>query len=173
MIMSAPQTSKTRWSKSFPTLVTTSMLAYTCSFERDSKPCMKKFSRQCDLRQHQKNHTRPFHCPSCASRFPSPKDLDRHENAVHNKTLRYCCPYNCQYSFLSEIGRDLVTGFPRKDSWLKHLRERHSTSKDEVKAFQKAGIPIARNEGDGWVLVVPAIVASETKKTEDRPATMK
>ncbi|PVH81221.1 hypothetical protein DL98DRAFT_514856 [Cadophora sp. DSE1049] len=145
-----------RWSKSWPTDVTAPISAFTCTHERGSKPCKKTFSRQCDLRQHEKNHIRPSHCLKCTSRFPSPKDLERHENTVHNTTLKYFCPYaGCQESIHLESEYWSTWGFGRKDHWLKHLRTEHSTSKDEVKAVQKAGIPIARLEEGTWIAVRP------------------
>ncbi|KAH6712031.1 hypothetical protein BKA61DRAFT_78302 [Leptodontidium sp. MPI-SDFR-AT-0119] len=154
--MTRLQQTQTRWSKSFPTVVTTPISAYTCSYERGLKSCKKQFSRQCDLRQHQKNHIRPSHCPKCAARFPSPKDLERHDNTVHNNTLKYFCPYEwCRDSIKLELEGWFVWGFRRKDHWLKHLRDEHSTSKDEVKALQKAGIPMARLEEGVWVDVLP------------------
>lgn len=38
---------------------------------------------------------------------------------------------------------------------MKHMRDMHSTSKDEIKALQKAGIPMARLEEGVWVAVLP------------------
>jgi hypothetical protein len=48
--MARLQHTATRWSKSFPTLVSSQLLLYTCSYERGLKSCKKTFSRQCDLR---------------------------------------------------------------------------------------------------------------------------
>ncbi|KAH8590041.1 hypothetical protein B0O99DRAFT_635499 [Bisporella sp. PMI_857] len=154
--MSKLQQTQVRWSKSFPTLISTPIAAYTCSYERGLKSCKKTFSRQCDFRQHQKNHTRPAHCPKCAARFPSLKDLERHDNTVHNNTLKYFCPHTwCRASIKLERNFWFWWGFRRKDHWLKHMRDEHNTKKDEVKQLQELGIPMARlNEGI-WVPDLP------------------
>lgn len=50
IIMTRLQQTTTRWSKSFPTVVSVPLTQYTCHYERGLKICKKTFARQCDLR---------------------------------------------------------------------------------------------------------------------------
>jgi hypothetical protein len=161
-----------RWSKSFPTVVSVPLSQYTCHYERGPNICKKTFTRQCDLRfvlplpypiplylrtlsRHQKNHTKPSQCPQCSKRFPSPKDLDRHNNSVHNNTIKYFCPYDyCRDALKPEMEDWVQWGFRRKDHWLKHLRAEHSAGRKEVKYLQEKGIPMIVLKEGVWSLVL-------------------
>jgi hypothetical protein len=170
--MTRLQHTTTRWSKSFPTVVSVPLLQYTCHYERGLKACKKTFTRQCDLRsvlptpssfplylpfssRHQKNHSRPSKCTQCSKRFPSPKDLDRHNNSVHNNTIKYFCPHDyCRDALKPEMEDWVQWGFRRKDHWLKHLRTEHQAGREEVMGFQENGIPMAVLKEGVWSLVL-------------------
>ncbi|KAE9367878.1 hypothetical protein N431DRAFT_73956 [Stipitochalara longipes BDJ] len=92
--MTRLQHTTTRWAKSFPTVVSVPISQYTCHHERGPKIYKKTFSRHCDLRRHQRNHFRPSKFTQCNKGFPSPKDLERHDNSVHNNTVKYFCPHD-------------------------------------------------------------------------------
>jgi hypothetical protein len=50
IIMTELQQTTTRWSKSFPTVVSVPLSQYTCHYERGPNICKKTFTRECDLR---------------------------------------------------------------------------------------------------------------------------
>jgi hypothetical protein len=162
---------ETRWARSFPTVVASSIASYTCTYERGKGPCNKVFPRKCDLRsvsepsryhatnfsssRHQRNHTKPSKCLKCNRGFPSPKDLDRHDSCVHNKTAKYFCPHDwCRDSMKPTADDWLIYGFRRKDHWQKHMKQEHSASRDLIQALQTQGIPMAVLKDDSWIPVL-------------------
>ncbi|CAG8977504.1 hypothetical protein HYALB_00009338 [Hymenoscyphus albidus] len=155
------QTSRTRWARSDPTMVSRSINLFTCTFESKGKSCMKTFSRQCDLRRHHKNHTRPAQCQKCTKRFPSPKDLERHNNSVHDHAIKYFCTQDwCRDSAQLE-GPDsqawFDSGFSRKDHWQKHMKDDHNASRDFMRDLWKNGTLIARQVDGKWNPVFPKV----------------
>lgn len=93
--------------------------------------CNKIFTRPCDLRKHEKFHTRPFKCtePGCkfsAVGLPSEKELDRHMNDKHRSNQKhYKCLY-CEYS-------------SKRDSNCKqHMEKRHGWIYQRTKGRNKA-----------------------------------
>lgn len=176
--MATLQQTTTRWSKSFPTIVSTSLSQYTCSYERGKKSCKKTFARNCDLRlvlrsflflstrssflsRHQANHIRPSKCKQCNKGFPSPKDVERHVNSVHNNTIKYFCPHDYCRDALKPQKEDWVQwGFRRKDHWLKHLRTEHNATRQEIRDLQTNGIPMAVLKKGLWDVIMPRNVLS-------------
>jgi hypothetical protein len=181
------QHTTTRWAKSFPTVVSVPISQYTCHYERGPKICKKIFSRHCDLRsvlvsaqntkfktytilfrrRHQKNHFRPSKCTHCKKGFPSPKDLERHNNSVHDNTVKYFCPHDyCRDALKPDMEGWLQWGFRRKDHWLKHLRAEHQAGQEEVKALKKE-IPTAVLKDGVWSAVLgkseQRVVANEVR----------
>jgi hypothetical protein len=170
------QQTTTRWSKSFPTVVSVPVLQFTFNYERRGKPCQKKFRRQCDLRfvtlshpircnkltplsRHQKNHIRVSKCKQCNKGVPSPKDLERHNNCVHNCTVRYFCPHDsCTEALYGPLDDG---GLDRKDYWLNHLRAEHHATREEIKDLQRKGIPMAVRKDGVWSLCSPRNVLSQ------------
>jgi len=149
------QQTQTQWAKSFPAIVAASSVAsYTCTYDRGKRPCKKVFTRQCDLRRHQKNHTKPSKCPKCSKGFPSPKDLERHDSCVHNNTIKYFCPHDwCRDSIKPASDDWFNWGFRRKDHWQKHMRQEHSTATEAMQTLLKKGIPMAMLIDGQWVPV--------------------
>jgi hypothetical protein len=108
------------------------------------------------IRRHQIYHLRPYKCNQCGRGFPTPKDLERHDNSVHNNTIKYFCPYDwCRDSVRQDIEECIVWGFRRKDHWQKHLKAEHQASVETVKEFQKNGFPVAVLKDEKWAIVLP------------------
>jgi hypothetical protein len=83
--------------------------------------------------RHQKNHTRPFKCQQCSLGFPTPKDLERHNNSVHTTTTKYFCPHDyCRDSLRPDQTSIITWGFRRKDHWQKHMRDEHQMNREGV-----------------------------------------
>jgi hypothetical protein len=108
------------------------------------------------LRRHQKNHIRSAKCEHCKKAFTFQKDLERHENTVHNLTVKYFCTHEwCRDSINLSLEDCIVWGFRRKDHWQKHMRDEHSANRQVVQTIQKDGIPMAVLKDDTWVAVLP------------------
>jgi hypothetical protein len=83
IIMTRLQQTTTRWSKSFPTVVSVPLTQYTCIYERGPKICKKTFARQCDLRSVLPLPT-PIHCTDAPEADTKRITLDR--SNAHNAT---------------------------------------------------------------------------------------
>ncbi|CZR52424.1 uncharacterized protein PAC_02301 [Phialocephala subalpina] len=171
--MAPTRTLNVHWAKSFPTEQNPQMFSLSCTFSNGNKVCNKTFARQCDLRRHEKNHTRSSKCSHCSRGFPSPKDLERHFNSKHKLTIKYFCPYECCRDSMGPLkdgeilgGEDWGKGFKRKDHWQKHLQDEHKLSRETVGALQKniAMPPTAVLEGEKWLAVLPPCI-SRARKT--------
>jgi hypothetical protein len=104
--------------------------------------------------RHQKNHTRPFKCQQCSLGFPTPKDLERHNNSVHTTTTKYFCPHDyCRDSLRPDQTSIITWGFRRKDHWQKHMRDEHQMNREDVRQLQKDGIPMAMLKDEEWVFI--------------------
>lgn len=125
--------------------------------------------------RHQLNHTRPERCKQCNKGFPSPKDLQRHDNSVHNCTVKYFCPYEgCSIRLQPEnLGHRMTWGgFPRKDHWQKHMKDDHNATRQAVKNFQNNGIPMAVRKEEKWVPIWPNVSVPQVLQSQilDRAA---
>jgi len=66
------------------------------------------------LRQHYKNHTRPFKCPACPARRATRCHLTRHFNERHHAAKKFYCPvHGCIWS---------KKYFPRSDNLKRHMK---------------------------------------------------
>jgi hypothetical protein len=95
------------------------------------------------LSRHELNHSRPAKCTHCDKSFPTPKDLDRHNNSVHDKsTARYLCLHrNCNRPTSGWRQCCDSVGFTRKYHWKVHMAEYHHADPAKIKAIQENGIP--------------------------------
>ncbi|KAE9370827.1 hypothetical protein N431DRAFT_41367 [Stipitochalara longipes BDJ] len=117
--------------------------------------CPKKFPTPRDLRRHEINHFRLFACNKCPAKWPSRKDLDRHISSRHQRKIRYHCTISeCKESiFYMHVVDRGRRGFKRKDNWQRHMRVGHGMGEKELADIEKAGIPMANKVGTGWVEV--------------------
>ncbi|KAE8445131.1 hypothetical protein EG329_013733 [Mollisiaceae sp. DMI_Dod_QoI] len=166
--MAPPKTLNVRWAKSFPTEQSSQLFSFSCTFSIGNKVCNKTFNRQCDLRRHEKNHTRSSKCNHCNRGFPSAKDLERHFNSRHKLTIKYFCPYECCRESMGPLqdgeilrSEDWGKGFKRKDHWQKHLQDEHKLSRETVGALQKTiGMPpTAVLKDEKWLAVLPPCIS--------------
>ncbi|KAH6706256.1 hypothetical protein BKA61DRAFT_136866 [Leptodontidium sp. MPI-SDFR-AT-0119] len=105
----------------YPTTPTVPIII-ACEFPN----CQRTFTLSCHYNRHKKSHIHPVKCDICGRGFETPKDVKRHHNDVHDTTkIFFCHVKDCKYA-CSE-GRE-VKGFPRKENWKRHLRNRHGLS---------------------------------------------
>jgi len=108
------------------------------------------------LRRHEKNHTRSAKCNQCQKAFAFTKDLERHENTVHNLTVIYHCPYEwCRDYIKPALDGAMLWGFRRKDHWQKHMKDKHQTSSQALRSIQRHGIPMMVLKDEIWFAVLP------------------
>ncbi|KAL2065730.1 hypothetical protein VTL71DRAFT_3400 [Oculimacula yallundae] len=90
--------------------------------------CDRTFTLPCHYNRHKKSHTHPIQCPICGRGFETPKDVKRHHNDIHDTTkVFFCHVRGCKY----ERGGG-GKGFPRKENWKRHLRNRHGLLADQM-----------------------------------------
>jgi hypothetical protein len=93
------------------------------------------------------------------------KDLERHENTVHNLTIKYFCPHEwCRDAIKPSLDDCMLWGFRRKDHWQKHMKDEHKTGRQALRSFQRDGIPMAVLKDETWSAVLPKSV--QTKLVE-------
>lgn len=129
------------------------------------------FLQRSQTRRHQKNHTRPSRCQQCTKRFPSPKDLERHNNSVHDHTIKFFCTHDWCRASIKLYGPDsqewFNSGFSRKDHWQKHMRKDHWASRDFMKDLWKNGTLIARKADGRWIPVFPKVFDIPSQPPEE------
>ena len=127
--------------------------------------CHKVMDRQCDLKKHEKRHSRPWGCtnPTCARTFGSKNDWKRHENSQHYQLETWRCH---EASATSKIGQCAKIFF-RRDPFQAHLRREHSVRDDEYVREQSRRRRVGRNFQNGfWCGFCKAIVRLQTKGLE-------
>ncbi|RDW59729.1 hypothetical protein BP6252_12816 [Coleophoma cylindrospora] len=153
------------WSQTSTTKVV-STDQHRCLFPLKNGSCRKVFSRPCDLRRHEKYHTKPVKCLKCKAGFASAKDLKRHVDRFSNWTgchststqetegprLKYLCPHpGCKHEVgaisdrhgFGKLQLGASCGFSRRDRWQAHLKNLHRLCKSEIEGLAKKGIPTA------------------------------
>ena len=127
--------------------------------------CRKVMERQCDLKKHEKRHSRPWGCtnPTCARTFGSKNDWKRHENSQHYQLETWRCH---EPSASSKIGQ-CAKLFYRRDPFQAHLRREHGVRDDEYVREQSRRRRVGRNFQNGfWCGFCKAIVRLQTKGLE-------
>ncbi|RYP55378.1 hypothetical protein DL768_000133 [Monosporascus sp. mg162] len=106
---------------------------YPCS------KCKKTFSRRCELKKHEKRHSKPYGCtfPTCNKRFGSKNDWKRHENSQHfllevwrNCEARFWCGF-CQ-AIIESKQKGLGAWSERFDHIDNHFAGRNNFTRKEI-----------------------------------------
>ncbi|KAM0356812.1 hypothetical protein ACHAP4_006517 [Fusarium culmorum] len=87
--------------------------------------CDKTFPRLCELKKHQKRHSKPYGCTSinCNKTFGSKNDWKRHESIQHYQLETWVC--NCTKSGTRELCGKICH---RRESFRNHLTKEHKVS---------------------------------------------
>ncbi|KAL8993686.1 MAG: hypothetical protein Q9169_006163 [Polycauliona sp. 2 TL-2023] len=127
--------------------------------------CSVTTARQCDMKKHQKRHTRPYGCtfPGCSKKLGSKNDWKRHENTQHYQIETWRCH---EYSKSSAIGQ-CASIFYRREQFQGHLRDKHQIEDDTYIQKQCKEHRIGRNgQGKFWCGFCQGIVQLKTKGLE-------
>ncbi|KAL8902548.1 MAG: hypothetical protein Q9207_004604 [Kuettlingeria erythrocarpa] len=91
--------------------------------------CPKTTARQCDMKKHEKRHTRPYGCtfPGCSKKLGSKNDWKRHENTQHYQIETWRCHERFKTNAMGQCARI----FYRREQFQSHLREKHGIEKDD------------------------------------------
>ncbi|RGP68127.1 hypothetical protein FLONG3_8301 [Fusarium longipes] len=87
--------------------------------------CDKAFPRLCELKKHQKRHSKPYGCTfiDCSKTFGSKNDWKRHESIQHYQLERWIC--TCTKSNTGELCGKICH---RRESFRSHLTKEHDIS---------------------------------------------
>lgn len=127
--------------------------------------CSKTMDRPCDLKKHEKRHSRPWGCTNatCSKTFGSKNDWKRHENSQHYQLETWRCH---EAVATSKIGTCAKIFF-RRDPFQSHLRKEHGRNDEEYIREQCRKRRIGRNWQNGfWCGFCKAIVKLSTKGLE-------
>ncbi|KAL9576621.1 MAG: hypothetical protein Q9212_006949 [Teloschistes hypoglaucus] len=110
--------------------------------------CDVTTARRCDMKKHQKRHTRPYGCtfPGCYKKLGSKNDWKRHENTQHYQMETWRCK---EVDEKSQIGQ-CASIFYRREQFQGHLREKHQIIDDEYVREQSKSCRIGRNGQKGF-----------------------
>ena len=128
----------------------------------ECKICFKTMDRQCDLKKHEKRHSRPWGCTNetCSRTFGSKNDWKRHENSQHYQLETWRCH---EASATSRIGQ-CARLFFRRDPFQAHLRRDHQLRDEDYVRDQCRQRRVGRNFQNGfWCGFCKAIVRLQTK----------
>ena len=127
--------------------------------------CSKTMDRQCDLKKHEKRHSRPWGCTNtmCNKSFGSKNDWKRHENSQHYQLETWRCHEESSESKINQCAKI----FFRRDPFQAHLRKDHGIHDDEYIREQCRQRRIGRNWQNGfWCGFCKQIVKLNTKGLE-------
>ncbi|KAL8665321.1 MAG: hypothetical protein Q9202_002372 [Teloschistes flavicans] len=110
--------------------------------------CEVTTARRCDMKKHQKRHTRPYGCtfPGCYKKLGSKNDWKRHENTQHYQMETWRCQ---EVDEKSHIGQ-CASIFYRREQFQGHLREKHQINDDKHVREQSKCCRIGRNGQKGF-----------------------
>ncbi|KAK5117683.1 hypothetical protein LTR62_005106 [Meristemomyces frigidus] len=93
------------------------------------RSCPKTTTRECDLRKHEKRHSRPYPCtfPHCNKRFGSRNDWKRHESSQHEDEAPEAEMWVCDFPNGTSINGSQSCGevAHNEEVMLEHLRTTH------------------------------------------------
>ncbi|KAL8860144.1 MAG: hypothetical protein Q9178_003408 [Gyalolechia marmorata] len=127
--------------------------------------CPVTTARQCDMKKHQKRHTRPYGCtfPGCSKKLGSKNDWKRHENTQHYQIETWRCH---EASKSSAIGQ-CASIFYRREQFQGHLRDKHQIQDDKRIQEQCTLYRIGRNgQGKFWCGFCQKIIELKRKGLE-------
>ena len=127
--------------------------------------CSKTMDRPCDLKKHEKRHSRPWGCTNatCNKTFGSKNDWKRHENSQHYQLETWRCH---EGSATSKIGTCAKIFF-RRDPFQAHLRRDHGKRDEDYIREQCRKRRIGRNWQNGfWCGFCKDIVRLSTRGLE-------
>ena len=127
--------------------------------------CLKTMDRPCDLKKHEKRHSRPWGCTNatCPKTFGSKNDWKRHENSQHYQLETWRCH---QPSATSKINQCAKIFF-RRDPFQAHLRKDHSMSNEDNVRDECRKRRIGRNWQNGfWCGFCKDIIKLQTRGLE-------
>ncbi|KAI8962838.1 hypothetical protein F5Y11DRAFT_347031 [Daldinia sp. FL1419] len=84
--------------------------------------CSKPFNRRCELKKHEKRHSKPYGCTQegCKKRFGSKNDWKRHENSQHTPVEHWICEMRAD-----ESSEACGNKFLRRELFKQHLSVSH------------------------------------------------
>nr|OQO24156.1 hypothetical protein B0A51_06249 [Rachicladosporium sp. CCFEE 5018] len=121
------------------------------------RACNKTKQRKCDLKKHQKRHTRPYGCtaPRCYARQGSRSDWKRHEEKQHVVRTSWKC------TLTLASGKVCFANFYLGQQFDKHLAQTHRCSQKDVKKHRQA-MQLGRDaHGQFWCGFCKDIVPSK------------
>ncbi|KAL8786431.1 MAG: hypothetical protein Q9195_008201 [Heterodermia aff. obscurata] len=127
--------------------------------------CHKRMARRCDLKKHEKRHTRPYGCTfaTCSKSFGSKNDWKRHENTRHYQIETWRCNEASSRSQINQCAKV----FYRREQFQAHLKESHLIKDDEVIREHCKKHRIGRNGQSGfWCGFCKKIVTLKHKGLE-------
>ncbi|KAJ4133610.1 hypothetical protein NW768_005198 [Fusarium equiseti] len=98
-------------------------------YSHKCQDCDKTFPRLCELKKHQKRHSKPYGCTfvDCTKTFGSKNDWKRHESIQHYQLETWLC--NCTKSNSNELCGKVCY---RRESFRNHLTKEHEISDQSV-----------------------------------------
>ena len=127
--------------------------------------CLKTMDRLCDLKKHEKRHSRPWGCTnaSCTKTFGSKNDWKRHENSQHYQLETWRCHEPSATSKINQCAKI----FFRRDPFQAHLRKDHTINDEEYVREQCRKRRIGRNWQNGfWCGFCKDIIKLQTRGLE-------
>ena len=127
--------------------------------------CSKTMDRPCDLKKHEKRHSRPWGCTDagCNKTFGSKNDWKRHENSQHYQLETWRCHEQVPTSKIGTCAKI----FFRRDPFQGHLRRDHGRRDEDYIREQCRKRRIGRNWQNGfWCGFCKAIVKLSTRGLE-------
>ena len=127
--------------------------------------CSKTMDRPCDLKKHEKRHSRPWGCTNaiCNKTFGSKNDWKRHENSQHYQLETWRCHEPLASSKIGTCAKI----FFRRDPFQAHLRRDHGVPDEEYIREQLRKRRIGRNWQNGfWCGFCKDIVKLSTRGLE-------
>ena len=129
------------------------------------KKCSKTMPRLCDLKKHEKRHSRPWGCTNegCNKSFGSKNDWKRHENSQHYQLETWRCHEESSTSRIKQCAKI----FFRRDPFQAHLKKDHRITDENRIRDECRSRRIGRNWQSGfWCGFCKSIIKLQKKGLE-------